>query len=360
VPLLLIAIVLGIINFHFQSATGTTDLQVDTRFKIYFISKAIPFYLSKIIAPLNLSVLYPYHNVGPEHLAQIKYHILILVFLVGLVAFSYRYSKKVIFGTALFLITLAPVLKIIPVGDTFAADRYMYIPSIGIFYLVSVTLAHILSRKIASHAVVRTAVLFTVCLWIIVLSALTWERFRVWKDAESLSLDVLRQHPTHPLANNNLGTVYAEKGEYDKAILCFEKVLLQKTSPAMRAMAQHNLELAYRNIGKGPKGVSRQAGQSFGKNEAALFNKMGIEQGRFGNLDEAIRLFEKALALDPKFAETYNNLGYAYTKRGDLVRAADYFRKALEIDPNHAKARANLEYVNAELGKSEGAKRGKP
>jgi len=79
--------------------------------------------------------------------------------------------------------------------------------------------------------------------------------------------------------------------------------------------------------------------------EVESLNRLGIEQGKAGNLDKAISLFTQAVSLEPDHAESYNNLGYAYYLKGDYKRAEEYFKKALEIDPDHKKARINLDYL---------------
>jgi len=75
-------------------------------------------------------------------------------------------------------------------------------------------------------------------------------------------------------------------------------------------------------------------------------NELGIEQGKAGNIDNAISMFEQAIAIDPDHAESYNNIGYAYFMKGDLISAKKYFAKTIEIDPEHEKARQNLEAIN--------------
>jgi len=87
--------------------------------------------------------------------------------------------------------------------------------------------------------------------------------------------------------------------------------------------------------------------------EVKLLNKMGEVQGRTGNLDKAIELFNKAVELDPNYAESYNNLGFSYYKKGEYKRAEQFFVKALEIDPNFDKARSNLNTIRNLISRSE-------
>lgn len=358
-----LAVIFGAINFYFQSSTGATALAADAAFKIYFISKSVPFYISKLAAPIGLSAIYPYYNIGLRELAMIKFNMALILILLAAVFFSARYSKKIIFGSLFFAITLLPVLKIVPLGDAFAADRYMYLPSIGIFYLVAVLIMRMMSAKGDWSYILKNALVFIMVVWTVWLSMAAWQRCRVWKDSESLFLDVARQFPKVPVVNNCLGGLYAERGEFARAIPYLKKAVFQNTRPDISARAKKNLELAYRQMKAREEDASLidkggKAG-SINRNEAMVFNNLGIEEGRFGNLDGAIGLFRQALEFDPAFADAYNNLGYAYYKKGDTGRALEYFKKALEIDPSHVKARENLKAVNeppegAEAGESYG------
>jgi len=138
IPFFAVALIFGIGNLYFQAKFGATGLTEGLSFRVYFFLKAIVFYLGKIFAPLNLSAMYPYYHVTPERFSEVKYYIMILLFLFAVVFLSRKYSKKVIFGSAFFIITILPVLKIVPAGEVFVADRYMYLPSIGIFFILAV------------------------------------------------------------------------------------------------------------------------------------------------------------------------------------------------------------------------------
>ncbi|MFH1995476.1 MAG: tetratricopeptide repeat protein [Candidatus Omnitrophota bacterium] len=100
----------------------------------------------------------------------------------------------------------------------------------------------------------------------------------------------------------------------------------------------------YKKMRREPERMLRDmSGGVRGQKDAKSLNDLGVRKGSAGMLDEAIELFNEAIAIDPLYAETYNNFGYAYYKKGDRALAIRYFKKALEIDPGHERARANLE-----------------
>ncbi len=347
IPFLGVAMAIGLINMHFQKLSGATELMASLEVKLYFLSKVILFYLYKILVPLNLSAIYPYHSVNPTHIAQIKYYFAAVLVLAGLVAVSRRWSKKIIFGSAFFLITVLPVLKIIPVGDAFAADRYMYLPSIGLFYIFAVFVNWILKSEFCRRNARRIGVYTILAVIVASLSGLTWQRCMIWKDSSTLFTDVVSKYPTASIAWNNLGTFSAEKGETDKAIGYFREALL--VNPDLD-LAQVNIESAYKDRARMASETlteeeSLRMREKDIKEEAMFLNSLGENQGKSGDIDDAITLFKKAARLDPSNADSYNNLGFAYYRKGEVYLAEEYFNKALEIDPDHEKARRNLDFI---------------
>jgi len=243
IPLFAAALIFGIVNMHFQTQAAATKLAADLGVKTYFLSKVLVFYLYKTLLPVKLSAMYVYHNVNPSHLAEIKYYIAILAALVILMIWSKRRARTILFGGLFFFVTLLPVLKIIPAGDTFAADRYMYIPSIGLFYIFACIAYRIFALK-PQLPIIRSAAACLIGLWVLALSTLTLERCLVWKNTETLFKDVIKNHRTNPLPYNNLGIYYAEKGDLDSAIRYFKEAL--SVRPHF-TMAEKNLEIAVQN-----------------------------------------------------------------------------------------------------------------
>ncbi|MFC1590543.1 tetratricopeptide repeat protein [Candidatus Omnitrophota bacterium] len=342
IPLVAAGIILGFVNLYFEIDVGATRYSGYFLGRVYFLSKTLFFYFGKLFKPVNLSAYYRYYHIPVENLKEIYFYIAGLVLLAGAVIYSRRYTKRVVFGSCFFLITILPTMELIPHGSAFAADRYMYFPSIGIFYMIALGIARILRLEGARAKALKALVIGLMVVIIPVLSVLTRARCRVWKDTVTLLTDVMKKDPTQStMPYRNIGIYYEKKGDIDNSIEYFKKAV--KIAP-YRDGLMDNLERAYNNkkfLIRQEKGDAADV-SAVGRDKAVFLNEIGVAQGKKGDLDGSIIFFEGAVKAYPDHAETYNNLGFAYFLKKDHVRAEENFKKALEIDPGHERAKINL------------------
>ncbi len=346
IPFFLIAGVFGVINFMFEAQVNAMESGRTLIVRSYFLSRAILFYLYKLVIPVNLSAMYPYYPVNSGNMIHIGGFVAGLILLVAGVVWSARYTKKVIFGSLFFLITILPTLQIVPAGGASAADRYMYLPSIGIFYMLAILAAYIVTRS-SSFKATKIVVYAVIAAIVITLSGLTWQRCKVWKDTGTLFTDVVSQYPYIPIAYNKLGAHYARSGDYDRGIHYFSVVL---TMLPDYDKAQGNIQQAYKDkraamVREGLITEEEAREQEKVNMLAVTFNDIGVRHGSGGDLNGAIFFFGKAVEVDPDYPESYNNLGFAYYQTGDIGRSEAYFKKTLELDPAHQNAIKNLDVI---------------
>jgi len=278
--------------------------------QIAIASQAIIFYLSKILLPLKLSCLYPFFGIRDTSLSL--YFMITLIMLLAIVIFSRKYTRKVIFGSSFFLISILPALRLISTGEIVVADRYVYLSSLGIFYILAEGLFWLYSRKIKYSSFLRCLILVILTGGIGVLMSLTWQRCQVWKNSLSLWSDVLKNYPNIAPAYNQRGEYLFGNGEYDQARSDF---LL-----AIDTSAQHryslNRKYYYLNLGN----LYRATGKNL----------------------EAIAIFEQLIKSNPRDAEAYFNLANLYDELNEKNKAVAFYKKAIEIDPQHVNARYYL------------------
>jgi tetratricopeptide (TPR) repeat protein len=258
-------------------------------------------YLRQMVWPEGLAVAYPDpHNGLPPWEMGLAGALLAAV---SAVAWGERRTRPwLLVGWLWYLGMLTPMIGIKPVGDFAQADRYTYLPQIGIYLAVTWLVAE---WGVKRH-VGRVAFGSLMAGVLAVLMACAWKQTSYWKDSETLWTRTLACTTGNYIAHNNLGFTLLQEGRLDEAIAHLQKAL--QINPALAG--------AYNNLGN------------------ALLQK--------GRMDEAIAHFQKALHIKPDYAEAHNNLGYALLQKGRVDEAIAHLQKALQINPGDAVARRNL------------------
>ena len=266
-------------------------------------------YLEKTIWPFHLSIFYPFHPLHPLSVA-LSATALILVTLIGC-TFRKKFPYLAV-GWLWYLGTLIPVIGIVQVGGQSMADRYTYIPLIGIFIIFVWGLADLLERWNFG----KKTLLILSAVVLLLLSARTYHQIGLWKNSETLFTHALKITPNNYIALYDLGFSLEKKGDSKGAISYYEEAL--RINP--RLYGAHN------NLG------------------ALLIST--------GKTNEGIQHFLAALKTNPHPADTYYNLGMVYYQNGDIPKAIEYFQKAVHENKNHKEAIYNLNEARKKSAKS--------
>ncbi len=324
-------------------------------------------YIGKMIVPSGLSVFYPY----PTSLITWKI-IGALVFLTAittLVLWRARSQPYLAFGWFWYLGTLVPVIGLVQIGWQAMADRYTYIPLIGLFIMIAWGIPDLVGyllmnrrkaqKKIAadehrapsgeypsSAALILGAI---ACAHIILLAATTWVQTTYWRDSVTLFSRALEVTKDNPVAENNLGLALTTLGKRSQAIEHFKKAL--RLEPKW-ADAHHNLAIAYLGEGKFINAARHfQEALKIDSQHAQAHNNYGallLQQGRF---EEATMHFNKALEAKQDYAKAHVNLGILLGLKGKHRESIEHYQKAIELDPFLADAHYNLAITLGEQGK---------
>jgi tetratricopeptide (TPR) repeat protein len=263
-------------------------------------------YLGKLLWPSDLAVLYP--NLAPLGIdqwstAQVAAACALIsaISLAALVLI--RRAPYMPVGWFWYLGTLIPVIGLVQVGRQSIADRYTYIPYLGLYVAATWLLGDLLSRWSARACQIGAAVAVVI---VIALAVIAHRQVRVWRDSETLFAHALAVTDRNWLMLNNLGGVLAGKGDHDRAIPLLE-----------RATA-----------------ICQECGWVHEHHGQTLLNA--------GRLREAQRALERAVELDPTNGEAHMNLGVAVVRQERFASALPHLRRAVELLPHSADARKNL------------------
>jgi len=268
-------------------------------------------YISKTFWPDNLAVFYPHPGLRP--LWQVMGASLLLV----AVTYSvFRFRRKFPYlpvGWLWFTGTLVPVIGVIQVGGQAMADRYSYIPSIGLFIMTVWGLTEIFAKRRYGQVVLATST--AVCLTCLFL--LTRTPVGYWRDSITLFDHTLSVTENNFQIYNNRGGVYLALGNYARAIEDFDRAIL------------------------------------INPHSAPIFNNRGSARYFLGNQTQAAEDFDMAVAIDPRCAEAYTNRGIVQTNMENLLQAVQNFDRAIEINPEYAGAFYYRGRVHGLLGNQE-------
>lgn len=269
-------------------------------------------YLGQMIWPAHLAVLYPY----PEGNLKVSHVILALLLLLIISAAFFTWRRKYPFlltGWLWYLGMLVPMIGIVQVGSQVRADRYTYLPQIGLYILVAWGAMELFHQWRRSHVTLTGAGL------LIITALITRSYFQnsYWQDTETLWKHATATTSNNYIATTNLAEALFQSGRFDEAIAECQKAL--KIKPDFAA-AHVDLGAALVENQRGGDGARRQNGA----------------------VDEAIVHYRRALQIKPDFAQAHSNLGTALLLKGQVDEAIAHYQKALEIDPNFAEARYSL------------------
>jgi hypothetical protein len=303
IPLFALVAVSSVVTFLAQKSSGYFVHSETWPIRIRIANGLVSYikYLGKMIWPHPLALFYPHpgHSLPIWKAAGAGLVLLCISILVVRGARRYPY---LLVGWLWYIGTLVPVIGLVQVGAQALADRYTYVPLIGLFIMIAWGVPEIVPqwphRKLYLATLSTTLFLF--------LMALTWKQVQYWKNGISLFEHTLEVTSNNWLCNYNLGTALDKKGRTDDAI-------------------KHYLEAL-----------------RIRPDYTEAHNNLGIALDRKGRTDDAIKHYLEALRIEPDNAEAHNNLGIDLARKGNVDVAVKHFQKALQINPNFSYARANL------------------
>jgi tetratricopeptide (TPR) repeat protein len=230
------------------------------------------------------------------------------------------------------------MLQIIRAGDAIVAERYTYIPMIGVYYFFVELTGYLIRRKVLDNKVKKGLLLAVVAMPLIVFTFLTRERCGVWNNSLSLWNDVIGKFPC-VVAYTHRGLAYSVSRENDLALQDYAQAIMLDPD---YAPAYNNRGKAYKDKGEYDRAIENytQAIRLYPRYAKAYDNR-GIAYKNKGENGRAIEDYSKAIAFDPGFAAAYNNRGVAYNSQGDHDRAIEDFNKAILLNPGYALAYYN-------------------
>jgi protein O-mannosyl-transferase len=309
VPLFILAILSSIATYVAAQSGGLKSIEafsVGVRIGNAFISYIA--YIGKMIWPSNLAVFYPYPRLLMPW--QVLGSVFLIIAITAVVIWRAKKFPYMVTGWLWYTGTLVPVNGILQAGGQAMADRYTYIPLIGLFIMVAWGVPDLLKKwNYRKEILLTSSALSVLCL-----SIITWTQVGYWQNNITLYDHTLKITDYNELIYNNRGIAYSSLGNYRQAIDDCSRAI--EINPVF-AEAYYNRGNAYVNL---------------------------------GNNRQAIEDYSRAIEIRPGYAEAYYNRGHAYADLGNHRQAIEDYGKAIEIKPGHVAAYNNRAFIYLKQG----------
>lgn len=280
-------------------------------------------YLEKTFWPHDLAVYYPFSDQLPAW--QIFGATLLILVISSAVIVMVKRLPYLFFGWLWYVITIVPVIGIIQAGEQAMADRFHYLPSIGISIMLAWGVPELLKRwKYRKEILFTSSALIILCF-----SMITWTQVGYWQNSITLFNHALKVTHHNWRAFNNLAHAYNNLGNYKQAIEGYNRTLEIKPD---HVEAYLNRGLAYAHLGD-----YGQAIEDFNRaieikpGHAKAYNNCGNAYVALGNYKQAMVSYGRAIEIDPGYAEAYNNRAIVYLSQGDNISGCRDARKACAL-----------------------------
>jgi protein O-mannosyl-transferase len=349
IPFFGLAVASSAITIMAHQALGSLDaiskLPWDTRLENALVSYVR--YFGKTFWPSRLAVFYPYPAAWP--MWEVVTCGLVLLAVSGLVLRTGRNQPWLFVGWFWFLGVLVPFSGLVQAGAQAMADRFMYVPVVGIIVAMIWGL-HGLAKggryQQMGWSVAGSAAI-ALCL------VLTRQQLGHWKNSEALFRHALEVTEHNYLAHNNLGVALFNQGQTDEAIRQYQEAI--RLLPSC-ADAHYNLGNAYGRKGQTDEALAQfQEAVRLKPDYALARNNLGAALFDKGHTDGAITQYQEALRLQPDYAEAHFNLGTALGKKGQIGEAIRQFWEAIRLKPDYAEAHFNLGIALGRKGQTDEA-----
>lgn len=349
IPLFLLSGVFAYATLAIQARRAVASVELyNIVDRINFAGFGFIWYLVKLIVPYPLSALHPF----PKELTALYYLATVASIVLAVFLLLKVKNRNVLFGFGFYLINLLLVLQLVSIGNAVVAERYTYVPYIGIFFMLAMEGYAAWQDKWAKY---RPIIIGAAGVWIAALAFLTWTRIPVWQNSQTLWEDVLEQYPESPRAWTNKGLYYYDQKGWPQVINDLTKALeadpnfadaLEWRTRAYMENKEHEKALA----------DATRFYKLYPNKETAIFLMARTLEAN-GNPEEALNIYNQLIVAFPNKPEYLNNRGVVYFNRlKRYPEAKADFEEAIRLFPTSGAYYLNLSRCYYMMGDMASAK----
>ncbi len=340
IPFLIISLIFGILAIKAQTNALSDIAHYNFFDRILFSSYGLFEYLWKLAVPINLSCFYDYPLKDNGMYPPIFYLAPIVILAIAFFVYKSRiFGREIVFGFGFFLITIVLVLQILPVGNAIIADRYTYLPYIGIFFIIGTLINNLLENKYEKFQSWKTPAVIGLAVFSLICCFLSFQRSKVWHDTISLWTDAIEKFDKSPTAFKARGGGYSDTKQYDKALADYNRTIFLKSD---YPDAYNDRGLVYFQLEKYDTAIADfSRAVELKKDYPTAYYNRGVAYFNFKKNREAVMDYSTAIQQNPKMAEAFNNRGTVYTSLEKFDTAITDFNEAINLVNNYSNAYYN-------------------
>jgi protein O-mannosyl-transferase len=345
-PLFAVSLASSVVAYMAQRSGGAVSdfIALPLSFRVTNALVSYVAYIGKMFWPVRLAAFYPLPQTlraGPAAAAALILAVVSLLVLRA--ARGYPYLSV---GWLWYLVTLMPVIGLLQVGQQSMADRFTYVPLIGLFLIIAWGTDDLLARWPGR----RIPLAATAALVLAGCAAASQAQIQYWKNSTALWAHDLEAAGENAVAHNNLARVLYEQGKFDEAVTHYTRAL--QIAPE-NADAHNNLANAFLHRGRIEEAIAQYSlALRIQPRLAEAHNNMANALARLGKTDDAIGHYSEAIHIKPDYAEAHNGLGALQAGQGRDGDALVQYTEAVRIDPNYAEAHNNMAALLLGQGKT--------
>ncbi|MDD5571400.1 MAG: tetratricopeptide repeat protein [Bacteroidales bacterium] len=335
IPYFILALIFGLITMNAQKEFGAFNKLVAYNFidRIFMACHSLMFYIYKMFAPVGLAAMhyYPFKNKG---WLPINYYLSFLI-IIAIIYCVYRfknYRKLLAFGLLFYVVTILLVIQLVPIGNAIVAERYSYVPYIGLFFIIGQFYCDIEDKKNKLMKFVKYAFIGVLFIYTMFFSYSTWQRNKVWENCVTLFVDAAKKYPLNNEAHSQVASAKMKFRDYDGVIEAATKAI---NINANCMAAHYNRGMSYYYQKKYKESIEDYTEVIRIKPDyIEAYNNRGLSRQDINDVKGAMEDYSMALQLKPEYMEAYINRGALKSNIGDFQGSLDDYFKGLALNPN--------------------------
>jgi protein O-mannosyl-transferase len=351
IPFFTLSVVSSVITFIVQQSGGAMVGIEGFPLKLKLANACFSYtrYIGKMFWPENLAVFYPidFHAIRSWWVVFSAF--LLIIVSVMVIRFG-RNQKYLPVGWFWFLGMLIPVIGLVQVGGQSLADRYTYVPYIGLFIMIAWGLSELLSKLPYRKFVLG----LSMGIVLLILGICAHRQVSFWSNSVTLFYHAVKVTQNNYVAYNLLGVAYDNLGRTQDAIQCYQHAVRIKPDYVFKpayVFAHMNLAAAYNSIGRSEDAIeSYKQVINIKPDDADAYYNLGLTFAKLGRYGDAIESYRQVVRIKPDYINAYNNLGAVYGKLGRYQDGIESFKQAVKIKPDSALSHFNLSLAYLDTG----------